>query len=133
MSDVGIASLTAKCIQLKTINIRCCSRLTDASLAAIGATCKGLTSIDMSYNDMTDIGIATLTQGCSELKIIHIAYCSQLTDASLAAIGETCKGLTSDDVYCACKITDIGMASLTQGCSGLRIINPKDCSHLRDA
>ena len=89
--------------------------MTDASLAAIGETCKGLTSIDMSRNsNMTDVGTAGLIKGHIQLKIINLAFCSQLTDASLAAIGETCKGLTSIDMYGNSKITDFGIASLTQ-------------------
>ena len=47
---------------------------------------------------MTDVGIASLIQGCREIKAIKIAGCYMLTDASLAAIGETCKGLTSIDM-----------------------------------
>ena len=36
--------------------------MSDASLAAIGETCKGLTSSDMSGNrNMTDVGVASLT------------------------------------------------------------------------
>ena len=39
--------------------------LTNTSLAAIGETCTGLTSIDMSRNEnITDYGLASLTQGC---------------------------------------------------------------------
>ena len=46
----------------------------DASLAAIGETCFGLTYIDMSGNkNVTDVGIASLTQGCSQLKTSSIA------------------------------------------------------------
>ena len=72
--------------------------LTDVSLAAIGETCKGLTRIDMRCNDnITDVGIASLTQGCGQLNYISVTSYN-LTDASLAAIGETCKGLTSIDM-----------------------------------
>ena len=59
MTDVGIVKLIKGCSQLRTINIACCYQLTDASLAAIGETCKGLTSIDMSRNrNISYIGIA---------------------------------------------------------------------------
>ena len=46
--------------------------MSDASLASIGETCKGLTSIDIVGLHMTDAGIASLTQGCSQLK----TYCT---------------------------------------------------------
>ena len=69
--------------------IRYSSQPTDASLAAIGETCKGLTSIDMSGNEnITDVGISSLTQGFSQLKTVIIRQCYNLTDASYAAIGK---------------------------------------------
>ena len=78
----------------------------------------------MSRNDnITDIGKASLTEGCSELKTIDLACCSQLTNASLAAVGATCRGLTSIYVRGSGNMTDDGIASLTQGCSQLRTIN----------
>ena len=119
ITDVGIASLTQGCREIKAISVTS-YHLTDASYAAIGETCKGLTHIDMSGNkNITDVGIASLTQGCSQLKTV-IRYSSQLTDASLAAIGETYKGLTSINMSCTRNMTDDGIASLTQGCSQLQ-------------
>ena len=55
-------------------------------LAAIGVSCRELTSIDMSGNmNMTDGGISYLAQGCIHLQSMNIGgYSSQLTDASLA-------------------------------------------------
>ena len=49
-----------------------CHQLTDASLAAIGETCKGLTSFDMRSNrSMTHAGIASLRQKCSQIVSIN--------------------------------------------------------------
>ena len=87
MTDGGISCFVQGCIHLQSINIRgSWSQLTDASLAAIGESCRGLTSIDMSCNSyMTDVGISYLAQGCIHLQSINIGgSCSQLTDASLA-------------------------------------------------
>ena len=82
----------------------------------------------MSGNeDMTDVGIASLTLGCSQIRVILIAYCSQLTDASLAAIGETCKGLTSFDMRSNRSMTHAGIASLRQKCSQIVRIHNKGC------
>ena len=87
MTDVGISYLAQGCIHVQSINIvGSCSQLTDASLAAIGESCRGLTSIDMSCNsNMTVVGISYLAQGCIHLQSINIGGSwSQLTDASLA-------------------------------------------------
>ena len=87
MTDVGISYLVQGRSHLQSINIGGYrSQLTDASLSAIGESCRGLTSIDMSGNsNMTDVGISYLAQGCIHLQSINIggSY-SQLTDASLA-------------------------------------------------
>ena len=139
MSDVGISYLAQGCIHLQSINIGGrCSQLTDASLAAIGETCRGLTSIDMYDNEnMTDVGISYLAQGCIHLQSINIGgRCSQLTDASLAAIGESCRGLTSINMFGNRNMTDVGISYLAQGCSHLQSINIGGscyCSQLTDA
>ena len=55
-------------------------------LAAIGESCRGLISIDMSDDsNITDGGVSCLAQGCIHLQSINIGgSCSELTDASLA-------------------------------------------------
>ena len=64
--DVGVISLTQGYSQLQSISILYCWKLTDASLAAIGQTCKGLTRIDMRcMRQMTDVGITSMIEGCS--------------------------------------------------------------------
>ena len=90
IEDEGVRALAQGCNYLQSINIGgYSSQLTDASLAAIGESCRGLTSIDMSGNcNMTDGGISCLVQGCIHLQSFNIGgSCSQLTDESLAAIG----------------------------------------------
>ena len=66
----------------------------------------------MSDNeDVRDVGVISVKQGCSQLQSISILYCWELTDASLAAIGETCKGLTSIVMCGNNSMTVVGMAS----------------------
>ena len=137
MTDVGISYLAQGCIHLQSINIGgSCSQLTDASLAVIGESCRGLTSIDMSCNsNMTYVGISYLAQGCIHLQSINIGgSCSQLTDASLVVIGESCRGLTSIDMSDNSNMTDIGISYLAYGCIHLQSINiGGSCSQLTDA
>ena len=58
--------------QLKSVDIAYCCTVSDASLDAIGETGKGLTSIDMSdKKNMPDVGIASLTGGCSQLEVVN--------------------------------------------------------------
>ena len=123
MTDGGISCLAQGCIHLLSINIGgSFSQLTDASLAwhgcdSIGETCRGLTSIDMSYNiKITDGGISCLVPGCIHLQSISIGgSCTQLTDASLAAIGESCRGLTSIDMS--------GNINMTDGCISCHVMS----------
>ena len=141
MTDGGISCLAQGCIHLQSINIGgSCSQLTDASLVAIGESCRGLTIIDMFDNrNMTDDSISYLAHGCIHLQSINIGgYSSQLTDASLAwhgcdSIGESCRGLTSIDMYDNSNITDGGISYLAQGCIHLQLIGMGSCSQLTDA
>ena len=73
MTDVGIASLSQGCSQVKTVTFWQCDKLTDAYLF------KELTYIDMRGNDnITDVGIASLTQGCSQLQSFDILVNRQM-------------------------------------------------------
>ena len=97
-------------------------------------SCQGLTRIDMSHNNnMTDVGISYLAQGCIHVQSINTGSCSQLTDASLSAIGESCRGLTSIDMSCNSNMTDVGISYLAQGCIHLQSINIRLCCQLTDA
>ena len=105
-------------------------------MAAIGESCWGLTSINMSVDsNMTDVGISYLVQGCIHLQSINIGgSCYQLTDASLATIGESCGVLTSIDMSDNSNMTDVGVSYLAQGCIHLQSINiGGSCSQLKDA
>ena len=66
------AAVTSFPTAATTIKIASCYKLTDVSLAAIGETCKGLTSIDMRHNSkMTDVGMASVTVEFHCLKWVH--------------------------------------------------------------
>lgn len=108
------------------------SLLTDASLAAIGETCKGLISIYIE-RVITDLGMELLTLGCNRLQSINIGRCSKLTDASLAVIGQSCNRLTSIDISPIAMCTDAGMALLTQGCSHFKSVKFTGDGQQRDA
>ena len=128
MTDVGISYLAQGCSHLQSINILRIMLSADRciiGMAAIGETCRGLTSIDMSYNsNMTDVCISYLAQGCIHLQSINIGGSwSQLTDASLSGIGESCRGLTSIDMSYNSNMTDVGISYLAQGCIHLQSIN----------
>ena len=47
MTDVGISALGAGCGQLRSIDLKCCSKVTDAGISALGAGCGQLQSIDL--------------------------------------------------------------------------------------
>ena len=40
--DAGVSALGAKCGQLQSINLECCSKVTDASIAAFGSIIVGM-------------------------------------------------------------------------------------------
>ena len=90
ISDVSVGLIVTGCVNLLSIEISNCPRLTSEALVAIGQHCKGLTLLNMSgCEGIEDKGMIALTRGCIQLKSINIGYCYKLTDASLATIGET--------------------------------------------
>ena len=131
--DASVGLIVTGCVNLRSIDLTKCSRLTSEALVAIGQHCKGLTLLNISEcHGVEDDGMSALARGCTQLKSIKIGLCTKLTDTSLAAIGETCRGLTSIDTGCNENITDIGISSLTRGCSLLEKINIASCYELTD-
>jgi F-box/leucine-rich repeat protein 2/20 len=61
------------------------SALTDVALAALGAHCPALESVDLSScTRVSEVGVAGLRRACKRLKHLNLAGCSQLAAAAAA-------------------------------------------------
>jgi hypothetical protein len=120
ISDDGISILVASGLsKLQTLRIIACHSITDVGISAL-ASCEQLVCLWLySMPHIQSPSIATMLQGCSKLKDIHIDG-ENTDDEVLVAIGSFCPLLTSFEVKNFAKATDRGLSHLASGCRLLK-------------
>ncbi len=79
LDDDGLKAVTnSTSRQLRTLRFRNCHEVTDAGMVAAvtSGRLSNLTSLDVSFNDFSDIVLLALPHGCPKLVSLNIAYCS---------------------------------------------------------
>ena len=127
LTDICVADFVLTCTQLRNIDLTQCNACTDACLVAMAANCSHLHSINVADNDITDVGVSALAEGCRGLKSITLAKCKYLTDVSLIAISQGCPDLLSIDISNNPNMTNTGVASLVDGCPKLESFDLSHC------
>jgi hypothetical protein len=108
-----------RCPGLRELDVRWCSKLTDASIVEVARGCPGLTELDAwGCSMLTDASIVEVTRGCPtpysarrgwvldahrrvdrrwravRLSVLDVRRCSKLTDVSIAEVAARgCPGL----------------------------------------
>jgi hypothetical protein len=115
----GVISLVAShCSQLRKIYTR--TGLVDDDLAALGAGCPALTTVDTMSAEVTDAGLLAIARN-GALRALHMEGCLQVTDEGLQAVVSLCPHLESVDITsCEDLITDSTLIALGQHCRNLR-------------
>jgi hypothetical protein len=123
ITDVGVTALVKGCGDLTELSlVDGIVAVSDEGLQAIAAHCPKLRVCRMGtpFEPLcyTDVGVASLAQGCPRLETISFAGPTHLTDASLDAIATWCPRLTSLCVH-ASAVTDIGVLAVLRACPEL--------------
>ncbi|XP_046395201.1 protein AMN1 homolog isoform X2 [Ischnura elegans] len=94
VSDEVIESVARNCIHLSQLDIAGCTSLTDKSLVAIADGSPKLMSLNISRSQITDSGLASLSQGRSQHSLVELLVNE--------CLGVTEKGVESILVSCSC-------------------------------
>lgn len=134
------------CPNLRHLDIRRCSRLTDRGLAFIAKSCPKLKFLNISgprntsyYIDgttigpmqVTDKGLASIANGCPNLRNLNVSGC-RVTDNGLGYIAKGCRQLHSLNVAYCVEVTNNGLEFVGKGCPELRKLNVENCNQLKD-
>lgn len=134
ITDSDLSVVIQRCSNsLRSLLIRGCVQLTDATLHCIGENCQVLEGLDMcGLPNVTDEGVTGLAVGLSHrLTMIVFSECPRLTDASLQSLGRWCPRLEVVTCRALSRITDIGLHCLCRGTgSSLAILDVLDCEQL---
>ncbi|XP_050216200.1 uncharacterized protein LOC126667272 [Mercurialis annua] len=151
LSDIGLSSLVASAVSLRSINLSRCSLLTFSSVGIIadslGSVLRELyiddcESIDVmlilpalkKLEHLEVLSVAGIQTVCDDflrqflvscghnIKELGLADCMQLTDSSLKVIAETCPRLCALDLVNLRKLTDSSLGYLANGCREIKAL-----------
>ncbi|KAK9273650.1 hypothetical protein L1049_018460 [Liquidambar formosana] len=110
IGDGGVISLVKAAMNLTTLDLGRCSRVTDKALEAIGAANAIRVLNLLGCSLITDCGLALLSKGCvsQTLKKLVISECDQITDIGVLFLQQMCCLEESNLAECGPGVTDMG-------------------------
>jgi hypothetical protein len=91
LNDTLLITIVENCVELSSINLTYCSRLSDNSILALTKCCKdSLTSCNFSYCDLiSDFAVCQLIEHCRSLTSLILTSCIQITDYTIIKLSES--------------------------------------------
>ena len=124
----GVVHLAQSCSMLTSLDLRLCSKVTSASVAAVARFYPRLTAFYLERaGRVTDVAVKSLAEGCRELAVLDLGWC-EIGDGALAALSSSCLHTVSL-AYCEA-VTDDGLDALCRGCVHLAGLDIGGCSRL---
>ncbi|ESK85299.1 scf e3 ubiquitin ligase complex f-box protein grra [Moniliophthora roreri MCA 2997] len=88
MVDDVFASIFTRLRELRTINLRGCTKVGAKTVEAIAKSCPHLRVINLNYTSAPPLPIATLINSCSELEVLKLAGIKSWTDATFSKLAK---------------------------------------------
>ena len=112
ITDEALVAVGSGSPQLKSLDLSSCGRITDAAVVALASGCKKLTTLDLSGCDITDAAVVALASGFPQLSSLNLCFCVQITDAAVVALASACQKLVSLDLDFDDNITEAAYATI---------------------
>ncbi|MED6108396.1 F-box/LRR-repeat protein 3 [Stylosanthes scabra] len=132
ITDVSIASIANSCTNLTSLRMESCTLVSQEAFVLIGEKCHSLEELDLTDNEIDDEGLKSISR-CSRLSILKVGICLNITDRGLAYVGMCCSNLKELDLYRSTGITDLGISAIAHGCPRLEMINTAYCTSITDS
>lgn len=132
ITDVSIAHITSLCAGLTSLRMESCSHVPKEAFVLIGQRCHALEELDLTDNEVDDEGLKSIAR-CSKLSILKLGICLNITDEGLSHIGKSCSKLVELDLYRSAGITGLGIQEVARGCPSLETVNVSYCNDITDA
>lgn len=107
-------------------------QLTDVGIKNFAENCKeNLTQVILyGCKKITDMGVISLAENCSNLSKVDVKGCNQVSDAAVKSLGENCKNLIEINLSGCEKVTDEGIEILAENCKNLTLVDLSDCEEV---
>ncbi|XP_057792263.1 F-box/LRR-repeat protein 3 [Salvia miltiorrhiza] len=132
LTDSAILAMALSCRDLLCLKLECCNLLSEGSLNHLGSHCRFLEEIDLTdCSGINDIGLKYLSR-CSELVSLKLGLCSNISDKGLSYMASNCSKIQELDLYRCAGIGDGGLAAISHGCKKLKALNLSYCDGVTD-
>lgn len=132
LTDEALKHVADGLPSLKIINLSFCVSITDGGLKHI-AKMQSLRELNLrACDNISDIGIAYLTEGGSKVLTLDVSFCDKIGDQALTHISQGLFHLKSLSLS-ACTITDDGLTQITKSVHELEILNIGQCHRITDS
>lgn len=139
VSDVGLWCIASHCADtILHLVLSECNQMTHVGLRSISLACKNLLSLDFSYCKLLDdMAMTTIATGTWQLRVLILEGCIRISDSGIVEIarplGKTLQVLNLN--YCT-KVGDFGsrgLIAIGKYCKHLRLLELKGCRRVEDA
>nr|GFB25062.1 hypothetical protein [Tanacetum cinerariifolium] len=135
ITSKGVRKLLTSCTSLKVLNLFGCKRVADSCLSNI-ACLTLLTSLNLGYTDVTDVGMVVLGKGNALISCLSLRGCNRVTDKGITFLltsgGKICKTLSSLDLGYLQRITDNAITIVDNACAELIELFIRNCVLVTD-
>jgi len=123
--------------RVSVLNLQYCDFITDnlldILLGGTTAVLPHLRNINLSYTNITDLGVRLIVNKCPNLKIVNMNACRSITNLSVSMMAQHYSQISELKVEGCNNITDYGVQILAQQLkSNLRLLDLNDCSNITD-
>jgi F-box/leucine-rich repeat protein 2/20 len=142
--------------QLKSLDLGCCSWLTDERIITFASVFPNLQRLDLSYcNNISDECIRQVLSRCCKIRYLNLASCSgvklhgmnfefpklevlnlsdtEVDDKTLYVISKSCRGLLQLLLKNCDYVTANGVKHVVENCTQLREINLDHCDNVKSS
>ena len=135
ITDASVMEVARRCSNLQSLNLYCCSNITDASMMEVARRCSNLQTLSLGgCSNITDTSVMEVARRCSKLQSLnHGGYGSRITDASVMEVARGCSNLHTLNLQFCRNITDASVMEVARRCSNLQTLNLGDCYNITDA
>lgn len=131
LSDEALRNIAQGLTSLKSINLSFCVFVTDSGLKHL-AKMPLLEELNLgSCDNISDIGMAYLTEGGSTISSLDVSFCEKIGDQALSHISQGLFHLKSLSLN-HCQITDDGLSRISKSLHDLETLNIGQCDRITD-
>ena len=131
ISDASLKMIAENCRNLTSLNLSFCGQITPQGLTFLAEGCRNLISLNLTDSclEMTDDVLKIFVESHKRLEQLYLSHYN-LTDNGLMTIANECSNLQALDLVNSSKISDKGLKALSQGCPKLVEVSIRYCNKI---